>query len=124
MSRTWRTLVIASLAINVVLIPCVAVLLLRETPTQSTVDKANRTATNAQHNATQALQIAVNAQNAAQPAATSAQDLIGVISEQGRVRAQLNALCAWADAPYPAPPAGSQLAKLLHDLDQQACQAP
>jgi uncharacterized protein YpmS len=121
MPEIWRTLVVVSLALNAVLVICVAVLLTRDTASPSVVADAARRADVATKTAGQALQLAVNEQNTSNSLQTVPDELTQVISEQTTLHAQLTALCAWAEGPYPPPKAGSELDRLLKQLDQQAC---
>jgi hypothetical protein len=121
MSSTWKTLVIGSLVVNAVLVVAVIALAVH---LSNSVDASNQQAAQASRTADAALQQAVDAQNAAQPGAGVAEELPDVISEQGRVRSQLNALCAVLEGPYPPPPPKSQVAVLVRQLDAQVCAAP
>jgi hypothetical protein len=120
----WRVLVVVSLVLNAVLVICVAVVLTRDTASPSTVADTARKADAASKTAVQALQLAVRQQDTSNSLQTIPDEIVGLTAEQGAVRSQLTALCAWASAPFPPPKAGSELAKLLSQLDQQVCQVP
>jgi uncharacterized protein YpmS len=126
MSSTWRALVIVSLAINAVLVLCVAVLLTRDTASPSVVVDAERKADVAQKTAVQALNLAVEAKNTADPLQASTDQIVDIVAEQTTLRQQMNALCDWA-ASTSAPAGGTDDAALsaaLKGLQDDVCVAP
>ena len=112
-----RVLLGVSLALNAVLVVCVAVLIAAQSET-------SRKAETAQKTANQAIKLGVDQINRTSNLDTVPDELTGMISQQTTMQAQLQAMCDWAATASIDVQPGSDLARVLKQFEAQACTPP
>jgi Tfp pilus assembly protein PilO len=112
-----RALIGVSLAINAVLIVCVAVLFAAQSDTSHKAEAAQRTAN-------QAVKLSVDQINRTSNLDSVPDQVVEMVNMQAGMQAQLQAMCDWAATTSSQTQKGTDLARALAQFQTQVCSPP
>jgi Tfp pilus assembly protein PilO len=112
-----RILIGVSLAINAVLVVCVAVLFAAQSDTSHKAEAAQRTAN-------QAVKLSVDQINRTSNLDSLPDQVVEMVNMQAGMQAQLQAMCDWAATASFQAKKGSDLARALTQFQTQVCSPP